>query len=239
MLNLIYSEWTKLRTTASLWWTSGLLIVLPAALVSLIAATAPIYAPLTVVMVAATIIFVILTVQAAMTVTTEYRFGIPATTYRLTPVRWQVAAAKLLLYAVLAALLTLICLAISFVLGDALADVPAGWSTNAVATRALWALPLAAAILVLFMQGLGWLVRNTAGTITLAFGMQFVVESIIGLIPRYGQDIAQYMPFSNLYAFAFDLPTGTFTTWQSLAVFATWAAVLWVAGVVLLEKRDV
>ncbi|WP_156784100.1 hypothetical protein [Corynebacterium timonense] len=109
MLNLFASEWTKLRTTASLWWTSGLIIAVPAAITAMMASADSefglVYVPLSVVMTVTLIAVVILTVQAAMTVTTEYRFGVPATTYRLTPTRWAVGATKLVLYALIAALL--------------------------------------------------------------------------------------------------------------------------------------
>lgn len=243
MLNLFASEWTKLRTTASLWWTSGLLIFLPAVVTATMAAAdtelAMAYVPLTVVMTVTLISLVIFTVQAAMTVTTEYRFGIPATTYRLTPARWTVGATKFVLYALIAAVLALATLVVSFTLGDAIAYNPADWTTNVATTRALWALPLTAAALVLMVQGLGWIVRNTAGAITLAFGLQFVVEGIIGIIPRVGDAVSPYLPFSNLYAFAFDVPTDHFTVWQSLGIFVAWAAVFWAIGIVLLEKRDV
>jgi len=242
MLNIVASEWTKLRTTASFWWTSGLMLAIPTILAAIFASAdsenAFVYIPITVIMAVAMVTAVVITVQATMTVTTEYRFGIPATTYRISPVRWQVAVVKLGLYAVIAALLTFLALVLAFTLGDALAYHPANWTSNPATTRALWALPLGAAALTLFNQGIGWLVRNTAGAIVLAFGTQFVVEALVGLIPRVGEDVAKFMPFSNLYAFLFNMPTGTFTVWESLGVFAAWAAVLWIVGLVLLERRD-
>ena len=87
-------------------------------------------------------------------------------------------------------------------------------------------------------QGVGWIVRNTAGTVTLVFAFQFVVETIVGFIPGIGRDIAQYLPFSNYYAFVTNAPAQHDNVWVSYGIFLAWAVVAWVAGVVLLHRRD-
>ncbi|QPK83047.1 ABC transporter permease [Corynebacterium qintianiae] len=240
MLNLFPAEWTKLRSTASFFWTTGLILAAAAGFAAIFAAPAGggMYIPITVIMTVGMISAIIVIVQAAMVVTTEYRFGVQATNFRLAPQRWQVALAKLLLYAALAAATVFLASVLAFTLGDALASVPANWTSNAATLRALWALPLGAALLVMFTHGVGWIVRNTAGTVTLVFAMQFVAETVIGFIPRVGRDIVGYMPFSNLFAFMFNTPTQNHGVWASLGIFAAWALAAWVVGVVLLHRRD-
>ncbi len=240
MPNLFFSEWTKLRSTASFWWTSGLLVLIPVALAGLLASSVPYFSAVPVVMLTAVTTSIIVTVQAAMAVTTDYRYGLPATTFRLTPVRWRVAAVKFLLYAAVAALLTCLALVVSYTLGGAVAGGGSvfGWASDPAATRALWALPLAAAGVALLSQGLGWLTRNTAGAITLVFALEFVLESVVGLLPKLGEHVARYTPFSNLYAFMFNAPAGGFTVAESFGVFLMWALGLWIAGLVVLELRD-
>ncbi|SDL94631.1 ABC-2 type transport system permease protein [Corynebacterium mycetoides] len=238
MLNLLRAEWTKLRSTASFYWTTGLVLAIAAGFAAIFAGPpGAMYLPITVIMTVGMITSIIVIVQAAMVVTTEYRFGLPATNFRLTPQRWRVAVAKLVLYAVLAAAAAFAAAVIAFALGDAFADVPANWTTNPATTRALWALPAGIALLVMFTQGVGWIVRNTAGTVTLMFALQFVAETIIGFIPRVGRDIVQYMPFSNLFAFMFNSPTQSHGVGASLGIFAAWALAVWVVGVVLLHRR--
>ncbi|MDY5785613.1 ABC transporter permease [Corynebacterium sp.] len=242
MLNTFTSEWTKLRTTPAFWWTSALVLGLPlvfaAAFGAMDTPESFSYIPLSVVMMVASCTTLIVTLQAIMTVTTEYRHGTHATTFRINPNRWQVAVAKLVLASLIGAVLTFVALVLAFTIGDALAFNPAHWTTNPATTRALWALPLAAVFVVMFSQGLGWIVRNTAGAVTLAFALQFVIEALVSFLPRIGQDLAEYMPFSNLYAFMLNTPRGGLDPWEALGVYAVWAVVVWIIGLVLLHTRD-
>lgn len=242
MLNLFPAEWTKLRSTASFWWTSVLIIVFGAFYGALFGTASKLggmpYAPLTVAATMALTTAIIVIVQASMTVTTEYRFGIPPTNFRVAPKRWQVAVAKLVLGAVLAALLTFVGLAVAFMVGDLTAPVPANWVSNTASRRALWAIPLGMALTTLFQQGVGWIARNTSGAVVTGMGMMLLIESIVSFIPRYGADVAKFLPFGNLMAFMTNSPTQNWELPVSLLIFAVWAVVAWIVGVVLLETRD-
>lgn len=242
MLNLFPAEWTKLRSTASFWWTSALIIVFGAFYGALFGFASKLggmpYAPLTVAATMALTTAIVVIVQASMTVTTEYRFGIPPTNFRVAPKRWQVAVAKLVLGAVLAALLTFVGLVVAFMVGDLTAPVPANWVSNTASRRALWAIPLGMALITLFQQGVGWITRNTSGAVVTGMGMMLLVESIVGFIPRYGADVAKFLPFGNLMAFMTNSPTQNWTLPVSLLIFAVWAVAAWIIGVVLLETRD-
>ena len=242
MLNLFPVEWTKLRSTASFWWNSALILIFGAFFGALFGFASKLggmpYAPLTVAATMALITAIVVIVQASMTVTTEYRFGIPPTNFRVAPKRWQVAVAKLVLGAVLAALLTFVGLAVAFAIGDATAPVPANWVSNTASRRALWAIPLGMALITLFQQGVGWITRNTAGAVVTGMGMMLLIESIVGFIPRYGADVAKFLPFGNLTSFMVNQPNGHWGLGVSLLVFAVWAVGLWIAGLVALESRD-
>lgn len=242
MLNLFPAEWTKLRSTASFWWTSALIIAFGVFYGGLFGTASKIggmpYAPLTVAATMALTVAIVVIVQASMTVTTEYRFGIPQTNFRVAPKRWQVAVAKLVLGAVLAALLTFVGLAVAFAIGDLTAPVPANWVSNTAARRALWAIPLGMALITLFQQGVGWIARNTSGAVVTGMGMMLLIESIVSFIPRYGADVAKFLPFGNLMAFMTNSPTQNWELPVSLLIFAVWAVAAWIVGVVLLETRD-
>ena len=241
MLNLFPAEWTKLRSTASFWWNSALILVFGAFFGALFGFASKLggmpYAPLTVAATMALITAIVVIVQASMTVTTEYRFGIPPTNFRVAPKRWQVAVAKLVLGAVLAALATFVGLAVAFTVGDLTAPVPANWVSNTASRRALWAIPLGMALITLFQQGVGWITRNTSGAVVTGMGMMLLIESIVGFIPRYGADVAKFLPFGNLMAFMTNSPAN-WTLPVSLLIFAVWAVAAWIIGVVLLETRD-
>ena len=181
---------------------------------------------------------IVVIVQAAMTVTTEYRFGIPATNFRLTPQRWRVALAKVVVGVVGVVVATLLAVVVAFILADLTTAVPAGWTTNSATQRALWAVPLGMALLTLFTQGVGWIVRNTSAAIVIGLSMMLLLETIVGFIPKYGQDVAKFLPFNNLIAFMMNQPTQHWELGASLGIFAVWAVALWVIGVLLTEARD-
>ena len=242
MLNLFPAEWTKLRSTASFWWTAGLILLFSAlygALFGTLSRSGGLpYIPLQVVATVAMTTGIIVIVQQSMLVTTEYRFGIPATNFRVAPKRWQVALVKLVLGALLAAVLTCLGLVVAFVLGDLTATVPADWPSNPAAQRSLWAVPLGMALIAMFQQGVGWLVRNTSGAVVTGMGMMLLVETVVVLIPRLGPDVAKYLPFGNLIAFMTNQPTAYWSLGTSLGIFVAWAVALWVAGLATLEARD-
>ena len=242
MLNLFPAEWTKLRSTASFWWTAGLIIAFGAFYGALFGYASRVggmpYVPIQVVATVALTTGIIVIVQQSMLVTTEYRFGIPATNFRVAPRRWQVAVVKLVLGALLAALLTVLGLVVAFVLGDLTAPVPANWLSNTAVRRSLWAVPLGMALIAMFQQGVGWLVRNTSGTVVVGMGMMLLIETVVSLIPRFGADVAKYLPFGNLMAFMTNQPTANWSLGVSLLIFVVWAVALWVIGVVTLETRD-
>ncbi|MDR7330341.1 multidrug ABC transporter permease [Corynebacterium guangdongense] len=245
----LLSEWTKLRTTASFWWTTGLVLLVSIGWAGLLATFTPDGPGAFMTPDLAHSGFLVfgvpvIMIQAIMVVTTEYRYGLPAANFLATPRRWQVALAKVVLYAVIAALLTLVCLTTSYWLSDLLAPASVSewyrpFETDA-ARRYLWAYPTFMAVLVVFCQGLGLLLRQTAGTVALALIWYLGLEQAVRLIPRVGERILRYLPFENLNAVLVNMPVrGTeWDVWVSALIFLAWAVVAWVAGVVVLQRRD-
>src|SRR5690606_1316615 len=89
----------------------------------------------------------------------------------------------------------------------------------------------------------GVLVRQSAGAITLLLLYSLLVESLVLLIPDFGDDIHQWMPFVNAQHF---LTAGSATTnrgmpfgaWGSLAYFAAITVGLLVVALVVANRRD-
>lgn len=250
MHKTILAEWTKLRTTASFWWTTGLMLFFSIGWTILVAALdspeMPTYAGASAIAGFISFGLMVLIIQAIMTVTTEYRFKVNATNFALTPARWQVALAKLIVYGGFALVASFLTLVICFVVGDVIANNPIDWTSNEFARRSLWALPVGAFFAVMLAQGLGWIVRHSAGAIAIYLGWQLVLEPAIAIIPRFGQKIQAYAPFTNLQFFManFENPGpdpvagAPIELWQSFVLFAVWAVVLYGVGLLLLEKRD-
>lgn len=242
MLNQINAEWTKLRTTRSCWVLTIVALVLSLLYGILIGWSSTFgampYAPLMTVSIVALTLSIITMVQSAMMVTTEYRFGMASTNFRIVPKRWQLAVAKVLLGAVLAFVIGLVSMVLALIAGDLTANVPANWATNNFTQRSLWAVPLGQALIVVLTQGVGWLVRNTAGTIVVGLGLLLVVENVVRILPKIGEKVSEYMPFGNLMSFMLNQPGPHEQLGVSLAIFCAWAVVLWAAGVAVLHKRD-
>lgn len=257
MLNILKSEWIKLRTTRSFWWTTALFLLFSWGWAGVTAAFTepldpqavdmgfqPIGAEFTVVFLV-TLGLPVLMIQAIMLVTTEYRFGTQAITFMESPRRWSVAVAKLVLYAVIAAVLTFIGVVGAYLLTDLLADSSISatfdpWNDE-VGREQLWKYPLAAVLVVAFAQGIGMLIRQTAGSVALGLILYLGVDQIVSMMPVVGDKIGSFMPFTAFQNWLFNVPVDN-ALWTESAgsgiVFFIWAAVLWALGVLVLHKRD-
>lgn len=249
--NLIRSEWTKLRSTASFWWTTGLVFLLSLGFAGLTAAFTdpenPAMMPVTpgfVVQPFTGFGIAILLIQAIMVVTTEYRFGLASANFMATPARWPVMVAKLVLYGIIAAVIALIIVLLTYALTYALIpdDIRDTFTPfdDEQGQRNLWVLPLVTFVAVMFVQGIGMLVRQTAGAVAITIIWLLGFDQLLRLVPRVGEDIARAMPFHNMNMFISGQPyEGTeWNEWSSFAVFLAWALIAWIAGLILTLKRD-
>ena len=258
MLNTLKSEWTKLHTTRSFWWTTFIVLsfawgwaILNARL------TQPAETPedaafgMGVITPDGAVSFLlalglpVLMIQAIMIVTTEYRFGTQTITYMATPRRWSVALVKLLMYAVIAAALSFIAVAGSYLLTELFAydEVAAQFQPwdDEMGQKQLWKYPLAAALIVLFSQGLGLLLRSTAGSVAIGLILFLGLDGFVSMIPKVGGKLVNYMPFSAFQSWLMDQTPADAPwkeSWGFGLVFLAWALLLWVLGVIVLQKRD-
>ncbi|GAB3694228.1 multidrug ABC transporter permease [Corynebacterium nasicanis] len=250
-LNTLAAEFTKLRTTASFWWTTVLFVALGlgwAAMTGLTTLEADGGFPTLWAATISTTVFIIgfpvLMIQAIMLVTTEYRYHLQSSSYLATPRRWTVALAKLLLYAAFAAVLTFLVVIAGFYLAKALAPDSAADLFHPLddpgAHHIMWVYPAAAAMTVMISQGVALLLRQTAGTVALMLIWFMGLEQIFRLVPKIGADIVRFLPFENLGAFVNEtqLDGVAWNTYGSGAYFLVWALVAWVAGVIVLQRRD-
>ena len=249
--NTIKSEWTKLLSTASFWWTTSLVIVLSfgftilsALLTEADSAEAMVLSPYTVSAPYIGFGIAIVLIQAIMVVTTEYRFGLASANFLGTPKRWPVMTAKFVMYGLFAAVLSLFVVVGSFLLTkmllpEQLAEAFTPFESES-GQRLLWVIPLVTVVAVMFVQGLGMLVRQTAGTVAITIIWLLGFDQLLRFIPQIGDDIAKAMPFHNMNLFLQNSPVESteWSTWSSFGVFALWAAVAWVAGLVVTQRRD-
>ena len=251
------SEWTKIRSVRSTYWTLFALLVVGIGLGALVsAATANHVTHLgkgaflgfdaTRRSLNAFSLFGSLTlmVLGAMTITAEYSTGMVRTSLTVMPRRGTVYAAKLIVFTVVGVILSLVTSFIAFLVGQSLLK-----STGHSATlsqpnvlRAVIGCALYVVLIAVISYAIGAIIRHTAGAIASMAGIVFVLPLIVDILPtNWSQDIIRWLPTSGGDAI---LSTTTpqdpnlFTAWGQLGVTAGYAVILLIIGAVLFRKRD-
>jgi ABC-2 type transport system permease protein len=251
------SEFTKIRSVRSTYWTLLVLLVVSVGIGAAISAgTAanwsrmspasqasfdPTQASVAGLFYLGQLVIVVL---GAMTLTAEYSTGMIRTSLTAMPRRAVVYAAKAIVFAVVALVVTFVAAFISFFLGQALLS-----STHDTATlsqpnvlRAVVGSALYVTMCGLFAFAVGAMLRHTAGAITSVIGVLFVIPILVHLLPQsWYQDIVRWLPDAAGRALSVTVgppPSNLFSAWNQFAVFAIYTAVLLVVGAVLFRKRD-
>ncbi|WP_018024901.1 ABC transporter permease subunit [Corynebacterium ulceribovis] len=192
----------------------------------------------------ATMVFMIM---AVMTVTNEYNSQMMKTTLAATPNRFVVLLTKVLVYGAFAVALA----AVSYIAAFYVVQIPittkeltANMSlTDGEFLRGLWANLLDVILTVIIGVGMGFLVRRTAGALSILLLWILVVESMIGLIPKIGSTLTEWMPFSLMGAWInnagpeFDAMPWDNINYNPLYFGAICFAIL-IAGGIALYRRD-
>ncbi|RVW01254.1 ABC transporter permease [Rhodococcus xishaensis] len=178
-------------------------------------------------------------IMAVLAVTTEYRFGVIRTTFLALPNRAQVIASKALLLATIAAVLGLVIALLSYYVAQATSGVTVdlGARDNA---RELFGVPIYFTLLAVLAVGVGTLVRQSAGAISLLLLWPLVIESLLTLIPRVGKYVGEFGPFNNMSYFLgnegpIDFHWGP---WGALLYFTGFVAIVFGASLFVVNKRD-
>jgi ABC-2 type transport system permease protein len=109
------------------------------------------------------------------------------------------------------------------------------------ALRALVGGALYLTVAALLGLGLGLLLRNTAGAVSALFGLLFVPQLAVSLLPAdIAGHIARYLPEPAGIAVTLDRSgASSLGPWTGLAVFTVYAAVVLALGVWRLRRTDV
>src|SRR5271156_3048352 len=204
------SEFTKIRSVRSTYWTLLVLLVVSVGIgAAFTAGTAAIWShpspsnqasfDPTQASVAGLFYLgqLVIVVLGAMTITAEYSTGMIRTSLTAMPRRAVVYAAKAIVFAVVALVVTFVAAFISFFLGQALLS-----STHDTATlsqpnvlRAVVGSALYVTMCGLFAFAIGAILRHTAGTITAVIGLLFVIPILVHLLPQsWYQDVDRWLP---------------------------------------------
>jgi ABC-2 type transport system permease protein len=254
------SEFTKIRSVRSTYWTLLAMIVLTVGLgaVASYGTTkshqGPFFDPASWSLGGLVLTQLVIGVLGTLVITSEYSTGMIRTSLAALPQRGLLVAAKVAVFAAVAFVTGLISSFASFFIGQA---IMSSHHTNTTLShpgvlRAVIGGALFLTVCGLLALGIGLLIRHTAGAVSVVAALLFVLPLLGNLLPHSLQDhvnkwlptvagaqiwTAVHPPHSNSPS-----PLGTgglmFAPWTGFAVFCGYAAIAIVAGLILFRKRD-
>lgn len=258
-LHVVRSEWIKLRTLRSTVWTLGCLIVVIVGFSFLLSATIPdaetmkpLLAPqgglTTLVTNSATagIVFahLIIGVLGVLVISGEFSTGMIRSSFAAEPRRFPVLAAKGVVLALTSFVVGLVSLTLSWVITVSLLS-PKGYNADLFASSTLWSIlggSASLALIALFALGVGAILRSTAGSIATVVGILFVLpiigNIIVSLLPeqKWIATISHYLLDSTSRSMAGG--SSSLQPWENTLTVVIWAAVAFILGAVLVQRRD-
>jgi ABC-2 type transport system permease protein len=253
--DVLASEWTKLRSVRSTYWSILAAIVVGIGLSAAISAgNAHAYShmssqdrltfdPTALSLAGFFFAQLALGVFAIVTITAEYSTGTIRTTLSAVPQRGYVLASKALLVSLTSLILGIGIAFASFSVSQLIfkghhLNVPL---SHPGVLRAVIGSALYVSALTLFALGIGAVIRHTAGAITVLTGVVFILPGVSQLLPDSWQnDLSRYFPanagsvITNVVA-----QPNTLSPWTGFGVFLIWVVALLGAGWYLLRTRDV
>jgi ABC-2 type transport system permease protein len=181
-------------------------------------------------------------VLGVLLITGEYSTGMIRATMAAVPRRLPVLWAKLAVFAVIAAVVSIAAAFAAFLGGQAiLSPKHAGAAlSDPNVLRVVIGAGLYLAVVGLLGMALGFVIRNTAGAITTLFAILLVLPVLGEVLPAdWARHVVPYLPGNAGQAImALHANPNTLAPWTGFILFVGYTAVAVVAAAVLLRRRD-
>jgi ABC-type transport system involved in multi-copper enzyme maturation permease subunit len=246
------SEFTKIRSVRSTYWTLLAMFVVVVGFGALASAGAahgqhgPFFDPTRQSLAGLYIGQLIIGVLGVLVISSEYSTGMIRATLTTNPHRGVMIAAKGVVFTLVALVTSLITSFVAFFLGQALMSSDHISTTigspNVLRAVIGGALFLTACGVLAF--GLGLLIRHSAGGIGAMVGLLFVVTILVNFLPQSWQnDVDKWIPALAGGQVWMSVPqppgnTPMFGPWPSFAVLCGYAAIAVAAAVIVFRRRD-
>lgn len=237
------SEWIKLSTLRSTWWSIGITAVITIGVALLIAQSmnVPGFEPIQAVVSPVQFTMLLAGVLGVISVTGEYSTGMIRSTLTADPVRGSVLAAKAIVVAVFLFIASLI---ISFAATLAVSpifesrDNPFPWDAPADSLLPILATAVAMAVFALIGVAFGFILRSGAGAIAATVGLLFILPIVMTIFAMPGDewrwiiDVSNHLPMSAAQSAimpqdGWGLPAGeaylTLGAWVAAGMLSAWA----------------
>ena len=249
----VLSEWTKLRSVRSTWYSLGTAVVATIGLGALVSAIAghhfaqmspsdrADFHPLEVNLVGVQLAQLAIGVLGVLVITAEYSTGMIRASFTAIPKRLPVLWAKAIVYALTLLALLIPSVLLAFVVGQSILarhHINIAFSHPGVA-RAVIGAALYMTVVGLFGLGLGAIVRNTAGGIASFAAIMFVLPPLLNVLPaNWNNAAAPYLPLAAGESILSITPGNQLSPWAGFALFCGYAAAALALAAVLLVRRD-
>ena len=243
---VVRSEWIKLLTLRSTWWSLGVTVALSLAISLMMASASRDFggglAPVMTIVMPMQFTMLVAGILGAIAVTGEYSTGMIRSTFTAEPRRGAVLGAKAIVVAVVMALATALTYLVAILLtAPILGGAGIDWSDAAQSWVPLGAGVFAMAMFALIGLGFGFIIRNGAGAIAATVGVLFVLPIVTNMFVFAGEswqwivDLGQYLPMAA--AQMATTPAGD-DVLRGILTLAAWPAALLLGAWAALRTRD-
>ena len=252
--NVLRSEWTKLRSVRSTYWTAAVSVlatIVIGVLVTiqqehdLIRHPGDLHDGFDPVMTALTGFFLVQVAVGAlgvMTISSEYGTGMIRATFGAVPQRRTLLAAKGAVFLTSTFVVTEILSFVAFFIAQPILHPSGGGVSlgDPGIFRAVFGGGLYLTAVGLLAFGLGAVVRHTAGALSAFFGIMFASTALVDLLPTdWRNHLIRYMPINaGSQIMNTEQNTAALSPWHGLLVLSCYGVVATVAAVVLIGRRD-
>ncbi|WP_433220139.1 ABC transporter permease subunit [Microtetraspora malaysiensis] len=245
MIDILRSEWTKIRSVRSTVWTLTVTAVLMLGFSVLISASAksmaegPIPGDQAIVLSLAGIMLASLSMATlgVLVISSEYRTGGIRTSLMAVPKRMSLLTGKMVAFAVVSLVVCAVAAAGAIGVGVAISQPPSIEMGEVVRSSLGSGLYLTAC--GLFGLGLGTLIRHTPGAVVSAIALILVLPTMANQLPGgWGRTVADYFTTNAGSLVVSGRSNDSLGPWSGFAVYLAWAAVAVISGAALMRRRD-
>lgn len=248
--DLVYSEWTKLRSVRSTMFTLLATVVIGIGIGAIATyetrvhwtlSNAVGFDPTGLSLTGAFFAQLTIGILGVLVMSSEYSTGTIRATLAASPKRLKLLLAKNIVFGVVVLFISEAVSFISYFVGQTLLSAPAIHTTlsSPGALRAVAGTGIYLCLMGLFALGLATIIRHTAGAISTYIGILLILPLLVRALPNsMAQNIEKFLPDHIGAAIVSINLNDTLAPWTGLLVLGGYVVALLIIGAILMNRRD-
>ncbi|HLU71127.1 MAG TPA: ABC transporter permease [Nonomuraea sp.] len=245
MIDIIRSEWTKIRSVRSTLWTLATAAAVMLGIGALVSASVksmaegPIPGSQAIPLSLNGVLLAALAMAAlgVLVISSEYRTGGIRVSLAAVPRRLHLLTGKIAVFTAVSLVVCLLASAAAIAVGLAIMQ------PESVAMADFWRAVLGSGLYLtacgLFGLGLGALVRHTPGALVSAIALMLVLPPLTTQLPgEWGAAVSRHFTTNAGMLIVSGETNGSLGPWSGFTVYLAWIAVAMLAGAILMHRRD-